>query len=123
MTNLALLRRLNYRRITLTDDDRGEEVGVLLRSGEVRFVRWMGFMERREARTAADARPVRLADIAAVGRDEGANRTWRDLSPDEFVHGCLTAEGAWAVYDADVAIVGPRMGKGMGDCAASWRST
>ena len=96
MTNLALLRRLNYRRITLTDDDRGEEVGVLLRSGEVRLVRWMGFMERHEARRAADARPVRLADIAAVGRDEGANRTWRDLSPDEFVHGCLTSEGAWA---------------------------
>ena len=110
MAKLALLRRLNYRRIPLTDDATGESVGVLQPDGEVRFVRWMGFIERREARCAPGAKPVRLADIAAVGRDEGPNRTWRSLKPDEFVHGCLMAEGAWAVYDEDVAIVGPHDG-------------
>ena len=112
MTKLALLRRLNYRRIPLTDDATGESVGVLQPNGEVRIVRWMGFIERCEARCASGTKPVRLADIAAVGRAEGPNRGWRSLKPDEFVHGCLTAEGAWAVYDADVAIVGPRRESG-----------
>ena len=109
MIGLALLRRLNYRRIALTDGEKREDVGVMLPSGEVRIVRWLGFIERREARCAPGAKPVRLADIAAVGRGDGASPAWRSLKPNEFVHGCLTADGAWAVYDAEVAIVGPRI--------------
>ena len=70
-TKLTLLRRLNYRRVPLTDNAAGESVGVLRPNGEVMPVRWMGFIERSEARCAPDAKPVRLADIADVGREEG----------------------------------------------------
>ena len=32
--------------------------------------------------------------------------TWRDVPPGMSVHGCLTGDGAYAVYDTVIALVG-----------------
>ena len=105
MPQLVLNRRLNYRNVLLTDRP-GGEIGYLLRDGERRFVPWLGFIERAEARALDDARPVRLTDITRVGVAGWPAPAWRDVPPGECVHGCLTGRGAFAIYDAVVALVG-----------------
>ena len=105
MQKLVLNRRLNYRNVLLTDRP-GGEVGYLLPDGERRFVRWLGFIERAAARELKGARPVRLADITRVGMAGWPASEWREMPSGKCVHGCLTDEGAFAVYDAVVALVG-----------------
>ena len=79
MPKLALDRRQNARHHLLVDAP-GQHVAYLLPGGERRFVPWLGFIDRAGARALEGARPVRLAD-----------------------------EGAYAVYDATVAVVeGPK---------------
>ncbi len=92
MPQLVLNRRLNYRNILLTDRP-GGEVGYLLRDGERRFVPWLGFIERAEARALEDAKPVRLTDITRVGVAGWPAPQWREVAPGECVHGCLTSRG------------------------------
>ena len=105
MPQLVLNRQLNYRNVLLTDRP-GGEVGYLLRSGERRFVPWLGFIERSAARALEDARPVRLTDITRVGVAGWPAPEWREVPPGECVHGYLTSRGAFAIYDAVVALVG-----------------
>ena len=101
---LVLNRRLNYRNVVLTERP-GGEIGYALRNGERRFVPWLGFIERAAARALEDARPVRLTDITRVGVAGWPAPEWRDVPPGECVHGCLTSRGAFAIYDAVVALV------------------
>ena len=108
MVGLVLNRRLNYRNIMLAQGTRGEQVGYLLADGSRRFVPWLGFIERAEARAMKGGRPVRLADITRIGRANGLTPEWRDLPADSFVHGCLTPRGAYAVYEESVCLVGAR---------------
>lgn len=108
MVDLVLNRRLNYRNILLAQGTRGEDVGYLLANGSRRFVPWLGFIERTEARAMEEGRPVRLADITRVGRADGHPPEWRDLPEGSFVHGCLTPRGAYAVYEENVCVVGAR---------------
>ena len=105
MPQLVLNRRLNYRNVLLTDRP-GGEVGYLLRNGERRFVRWLGFIDRGAARALEEATPVRLTDITRVGVAGWPAPQWREVPPGECVHGCLTSQGAFAIYDAVVALVG-----------------
>ena len=100
--SLVLCRKLNHRNIELHDSTRGEAVGVLKRSGEYRYVPWLGFIDRSKA--SRTGRPVKLL-IARVGRLEGVSTCWRDLNSGEHVQGCLTREGAYAVTDLDVRVV------------------
>ena len=108
MVGLVLNRRLNYRNIMLAQETRGEQVGYLLADGGRRFVPWLGFIERAEARAMKAGRPVRLVDITRVGRANGLTPEWRDLPAGSFVHGCLTPRGAYAVYEENVCVVGAR---------------
>ena len=108
MVGLVLNRRLNYRNILLAQGTRGEQVGYLLGNGGRRFVPWLGFIERTEARAMNEGRPVRLVDITRVGRTNGITQDWQDLPADCFVHGCLTPKGAYAVYEENVCVVGTR---------------
>ena len=107
MPSLVLNRRVNYRNVLLTERP-GGEVGYLLPNGERRFVPWLGFIERSAARQVKNARPVRLTDITRVGVAGWPAPDWRDVPPGKFVHGCLTADGAFAIYDTAVALVEPR---------------
>ena len=66
MPKLALDRRQNANHHVLVDEP-GQHVAYLLPGGERRFVPWLGFIERAEARALPGARPVRLADITRIG--------------------------------------------------------
>ena len=107
MVAIVLNRRLNYRNILLTARP-GGDAGCLLPDGERRFVRWLGFIERAAARDLQDAQPVRLADITRIGMPGWPAPTWHDVPVGMHVHGCLTDEGVFAVYDTAVALVGAR---------------
>ena len=104
MPSLVLNRRQNYGNHVLEDRPEGE-VAYLLPDGERRFVPWLGFIERDRARALKGARPVRLADITRIGEGDAAGAQWRDVPPGRYVHGCLIAGGAFAVYDTSVALV------------------
>lgn len=108
MADIVLNRRLNYRNILLAQETRGEDVGYLLADGGRRFVPWLGFIERAQARAMKGARPARLADITRVGRANGLTPERRELPADSFVHGCLTPRGAYAVYEENLCVVGAR---------------
>jgi hypothetical protein len=99
---LILCRKLNHRNIELHHSSRGESVGVLRRNGDYRFVPWLGFIDRNDARTRG--RPVKLV-ISRVGQLDGARTLWRDLGPGEYVQGCLTRAGAFAVTDTDIRVI------------------
>lgn len=100
--SLILCRKLNHRNIELHHSSRGESVGVLRRNGEYRFVPWLGFIDRKDA--IGRGRPVKLV-IARVGHLDGARTLWRDLRPGEYVQGCLTRAGAYAVTDTNVHVI------------------
>ena len=108
MVDLVLNRRLNTRNILLAQGTRSEHVGYLLADGGRRIVPWLGFIERAKARAMRGARPVRLVDITRIGTVNGHGPEWEDLSADSYVHGCLTEWGAYAVYEANVCLVGVR---------------
>ena len=110
MPHLVLNRRINYRNVLLTARP-GGQIGYLLRNGERRLVPWLGFIERTAARALQDARPVRLADITRVGVAGWPAPEWREVPPGECVHGCLTSRGAFAIYDAVVALVADGQGR------------
>jgi hypothetical protein len=92
----VLIRKQNYRNIFLDDATEGETVGVLRRDGSVRQVRWLGFINRQDARRSR-GRPVKLV-ISRVDCE--------DLAPGQYVQGCLTDAGVYAVVDSSVAVVG-----------------
>ena len=100
--SLILCRKLNHRNIELHQTTQGETVGVLMRSGEYRYVPWLGFLDRAQARSTGQ--PVRL-QVARIGRLNGTSTVWRDLLNSEHVQGCLTRGGAYAVIDLDVRVV------------------
>ena len=105
MRGLVLNRQLNHRNIRLDEDTQGESVGYLLADGERRFVRWLGFISREHSRSLPRAKPVRLVDISRYGHECALNVSWSDVPRDRYVYGCLTEEGAYAVYEASVVIV------------------
>ena len=91
-------------------EDRPEgHVAYPLPDGERHFVPWLGFIERDQARALQGARPVRLGDTTRIGEGDAVSAQWRNLPPGRYIHGCLIAEGAFAVYDTTVGLVdGPK---------------
>ncbi len=92
----TLYRAFNYRRIRLDADTTKELAPVLCRDGRTSLVRWLGFISRQEARKRLDAKPVRLK----ISRVDGL-----DLSDNQWVLGCLVAQGVYAVVDSQVVIL------------------
>ena len=105
MSGLILNRRLNHRNIQLTDETKGQSVGYLRPDGSQRYVRWLGFIAREDARRLEDATPVRLVCISRTGVESRVSASWRDVPADRLVHGCLTPDGAYALFDRVVATV------------------
>lgn len=101
----ALCRRFNARNIELYPHTRGEDVGVKLTSGEVRYVRWLGFLDVDVARAIKGAKAVKL-DVQRYSNNAGGwAGDWVDLQPGQFVQGCLTAEGVFGVIATGVRII------------------
>lgn len=92
----TLIRKQNYRNILLEDSTDGETVGVLKRDGSIRQIRWLGFINRRDAKRIR-GQPVKLV----ISRVDGV-----DLEAGEYVQGCLTDAGVYAVVDSQVAVIG-----------------
>ena len=99
---LILARWLNNRLIELGPDTLGETVGVLTRSGDYRYVRWLGFVDRQLAGRLG--RPVKL-EVDRIGRSADFGATWEDVPPGKHVQGCLTREGVYAVVEDKVRLV------------------
>ena len=66
---------------------------------------WLGFITREAARALRQARPVRLVDISRIGQESALSVSWIDLPDERYVHGCLTPDGAYAVFEASIATV------------------
>lgn len=100
--SLILARWLNNRLIELRPDTLGENVGVLTRRGDYRYVRWLGFVDRRRAGKLG--RPVKL-QINRIGHAGDFGAIWTDVPPGKHVQGCLTREGVYAVVDESVRLL------------------
>jgi len=100
--SLTLAWRLNYRLVELTGTPGGESVGVLLRSGEYQYVRWLGFIERDKA--AYIGKPVKIR-IDRIGRLQSVSKVWQDVPAGKHVQGCLTERGVLAVIEGSVRLI------------------
>lgn len=96
----ALLRSINYKKVTLHHKTAGEHVDVLLRSGETISRSWLGFIDATEAKALPDAKPVKLL----VDSYNNGSR-WIDLQPSERVQGCLVEGGVYAVLSSEIRVV------------------
>lgn len=99
---ITLAWRLNYRLIELTGETRGEDVGVLLRTGEYRYVRWLGFIDRDQAKAAG--KPVKLK-IDRIGTTQGFSTAWEEVAVGKHVQGCMTKDGVYAVIEQSIRLV------------------
>ena len=100
----ALCRRLNYRNIELYSTTRGEAVEVRLASGATKLVPWLGFVDREDAKAVPDGKPVKII-AARYSNSNGMATDWVDMGPDEYVRGCLTKIGVYAVTVTGARIV------------------
>jgi hypothetical protein len=98
---ITLYRRLNYRNIELSINTIGEQVGVLRRDGSVRMVRWLGFIDRSEARALPGAVPVKLVVARVVENGDTAV----DVPRGSYVKGCWIESGAFAVIAKTIQII------------------
>ena len=100
----ALSRRFNARNVELYPHTRGEDVGVKLSSGEVKYVRWIGFIDIEIAKAIKSATPVKLK-VSRYSNAAGWGSGWVDLKPGEYVQGCLTVEGVYAIVTTGVRVI------------------
>lgn len=89
------MKTLNYRRIVLDEYTSHESVGVLVRSGGYRYLRWLGFIELEKAKGLKNAKPVKL-EIRAISKTDGFG-DWEQLLENQHVQGCLTPLGVYGV--------------------------
>lgn len=100
---MFLVRQLNKRMIRLDAANvRGETVGVRQRSGEYRYVPWLGFLSREDA--VRIGRPVKLK-VLRIGHERQSATEWIDVPAAQHVQGCLTPEGAYAVVETAVRVI------------------
>ena len=100
--SFVLLKKLNHRNIELHHDTRGQDVGVLMKDGEYRYLTWLGFIERDRARRIG--KPVKLR-IARVGHQGSFGTDWTDLDERSHVLGCRTDKGVYAVLEQGVRVI------------------
>ena len=91
----------NYRQVRLDEFTKGEVVGVMLRNGNLRYLRWLGFIGRNAAQALGaqqKARPV-LLDLYSYqpGDDPVAPRVVVGAS--SYIQGCQIDAGVYAVLD------------------------
>ena len=99
---LVLITKLNARNIELHHDTRGQQVGVLIRGGDYRYLPWLGFVERDRAPRIG--KPVKLR-IARIGHQGEFSTTWFDVENGKHVLGCRTEKGVYAVIERSVRVV------------------
>jgi len=94
----ALRRKLNHRNIVLLERPSRETIGVATRSGDYRYLRWLGFLDIQQARVIPSARPVKLL-VDATTPSDGFASDWVSLPPGKHVQGCLIAAGVFGITE------------------------
>lgn len=92
---MQLYYRLNYRVITLGAEGDGETVTIHTRTGVTRRP-WLGFISPWVAKRLPGAIPVRLAVVAYTTREF---QPWQNLTPGDYVLGCLIDSGAFGIVE------------------------
>lgn len=96
---MILVRKHIYRRHYLTSLFSGENVGVFLRNGEVRYKPFLGYAQYDHVVAVKMATPVRL-DVEGY-YESGVGDEYIRFKDGEFVQGCLTPAGVYAVLQDD----------------------
>lgn len=97
---LVLLWKLNHKHVHLDQDTVGEDIGILCRNGEYRYVPWRGFIRQELAVDLRSGKPVKLR-VERVGTPGKISTVWEDVDPQQHVQGCLTSHGVYAVLVED----------------------
>lgn len=100
----TLCWRFNYRNIELYADGKSEHVPVMLRDGDYKCERWLGFIDETDARQLPAARPV-LLKIFRYSNGAYLLSPWIDVPKGEFVQGCLVEDGVYAITQTQVKLV------------------
>ncbi len=93
---LILVRRQNYRRVKLFSRFTGENVGVFLENGDIRYLPFLGFTNRDDALANGDAKPVKL-EVHGFYRANEAVSDFVEIPIHKAVQGCLVCLGVYAV--------------------------
>ena len=92
----AMLRKFNYANVLLNEEPVREHIGVLRKSGGYQYTRWLGFIERKQAKCLESAKPVKL-EVHSISLTNGFLSDWTKLPPGKHVQGCLVSAGVYAV--------------------------
>jgi len=85
---LALRRKINFAFAVLTPTPSVETIGVRLRDGEMRYVSWGGFVDRKMAEEKPGAKFVKL-DVHEYTANYSGNPSWVRMHKGAFVRGCV----------------------------------
>lgn len=97
-----LLRKMNYRNIILDESNtESETVGVYRGSGELSYVRFLGFIERDYAAVMNGAKPVKLS-VASYSERNSLPADWIPVPTGYAVQGCLLTKGVYGVVENGV---------------------
>jgi len=77
----------------------GQTIGVRLKDGDYRKVRWSGFLSREHAANLEGAKSVKL-QVTDYTLNHNMSPDWVKVPKDEFLQGCLvpTARGTLKAY-------------------------
>ena len=89
-----LLYYINYRAIQLTATEINEHVPVKLKSGDLRYIRWLGFIGLDKAKEGRGI-PVKLCVSGYA--EEALDPRWIMLNSDCYIQGCLSEEGVYGI--------------------------
>ncbi|OUR92803.1 hypothetical protein A9Q81_15920 [Gammaproteobacteria bacterium 42_54_T18] len=90
----VLLSQINYRNVQIDEDTTGEELPVRLKTGEYRYVRWLGFLDVEKAK-GGKGTPVKIKVTAYA--EESFNPRWMVLEH-RHIQGCMVVgEGVYGV--------------------------
>lgn len=89
--------RLNYKYFTVHTGS-FEKLPVLLKDGEVVMIRFIGFIEREEAKLSEGAIPCKIKSITAYSK---LNFSFIDLPKDCLLQGCILNDGLYCVVEHD----------------------
>jgi len=99
---MPLLRiKINYRKIILDNDCSTEEIAVLRKDGEYRYLRFLGFITRDDAIALDCSLPVKLKVDAYAAKDDVSIK-WTTIPTNKHLQGCLTARGVYGVITKSI---------------------
>lgn len=94
---MFLRYKLNYK-YTIVHTGSFEKLPVLKRDGEIISVRFLGFIEREEAKLSKNATPCKIRSIVAYSK---LNFNYTDLPKNSLIQGCILNGGLYCIIEQD----------------------